>query len=385
MKNILIATGIFPPDIGGPASYGKVLAEKLTAEQFEVKLITFSDKKKDAGDSKLPFRVLRVSKQVPRFLRHLLYFVKAYRAAGNSDTVFALNAVSAGYPAFLAARMRKKKFFVRIAGDYAWEVAMNKQKTFLLIDDFQKEPKRGWVKFLNSMQIKICKKAYGVIVPSKYLAKIVQGWGVPNEKIHVIYNGVEAFVSKMTKEEARKQIGIPGSIILSVGRLVPWKGFRMLIKLMPKLLSVSQIFRLVIVGSGPDDKQLQVMIKNLGLDRKVFLVGKKSKEQLAVYLAAAEMFVLNTGYEGFSHQILEAMLAGVPVVTTNVGGNREVILQGENGFMVKYNDEFNLIEAIKTLWQSPEMGAKLVEAGKVTASHFSIETMYKETIEVLNK
>ena len=69
-------------------------------------------------------------------------------------------------------------------------------------------------------------------------------------------------------------------------------------------------------------------------------------------MAAADVFVLNSGYEGFSHQILEAMTAGVPVIATAVGGNKEVIKQGENGFMVKYQDEFNLIEAIKSLWQN---------------------------------
>lgn len=383
MKNILIASGIFPPEIGGPASYGKVLAEKLSEEQFNVTLVTYSAKRKDKGDKKLPFRVVRIWKSTPRFLRHLIYFFKTYRLAKKADKVFALNAVSAGYPAFIAARMRKKKFFVRIAGDYAWEIAIGKHKTFLLIDDFQKAPKKGWIKRLSNMQTKICKNSDGVIVPSKYLAKLVHGWGVPNDKIHVVYNGIDFPPSKLTKEEARKQIGIPGSIIVSVGRLVPWKGFRMLVKMMPKLLNISQFFRLVIIGSGPDQKILETMIKNLGLDRKVFLVGKKTKEEIAVFFAASDMLVLNTGYEGFSHQILEAMSAGVPVITTNVGGNRDIIAQGHNGFMVKYNDEFNLTEAIKTLWREKELREKMIEEAKSTVKLFDVDTMYRETIEIL--
>jgi len=142
---------------------------------------------------------------------------------------------------------------------------------------------------------------------------------------------------------------------------------------------------LVIVGDGPDKKMLESMIKNLGLERKVFLVGKKSQSELAAYLAAADMFVLNTGYEGFSHQILEAMTAGAPIITTAVGGNREIIRQGENGFMVKYNDEFNLIEAVKSLWQDSELKAEFVENGKKTVEKFSLEKMLSETIKFLTQ
>ena len=154
---------------------------------------------------------------------------------------------------------------------------------------------------------------------------------------------------------------------------------------MPQLSQISQFFRLVIVGDGPEYKTLKAMIKNMNLDKKVYLVGSKSHEELAVYLAAAEMFVLNTAYEGFSHDILEAMLAGVPVVTTPAGGNKEVIHQGENGFMVKYNDEFNMVEAIKTVWNTPELRERFIANGRKTAEHFSAEKMLKETVELLTK
>jgi len=97
------------------------------------------------------------------------------------------------------------------------------------------------------------------------------------------------------------------------------------------------------------------------------------------------MFVLNSGYEGFSHQILEAMTAGIPIITTAVGGNKEVIRQGENGFMVKYQDEFNLVEAIKSLWQNPELREEFKKEGKKTADKFSSEKMFEETVKVLIK
>ncbi len=117
--------------------------------------------------------------------------------------------------------------------------------------------------------------------------------------------------------------------------------------------------------------------------RRVHLVGKKSHSELADYLAAADIFILNTGYEGFSHQILEVMAAGVPLITTSAGGNKEIIHQGQNGMMVKYNDEFNLVEVVRAIWGSPEMRARFIEEGKKTAAYFTVKNMYKEVSEEL--
>ncbi len=382
MKKILITTGIFGPDIGGPASYAKTMGQKL-AQLYEVTIITYSSLWSDKNDRSVPFRVIRVWSKWPWLIRHTLYALKVFFAVRKHDLTLALNAINAGPITLLASKFFKKKYLVKIVGDRAWEGAILAGKTNLLINDFQKEPRKGWAKIIHDLQVRVCKNAAKVIVPSQYLADLVEGWGISKEKISVIYNGVEFSPSSLSREEARKKIGISGNIIVSVGRIVPWKGFRMLIKIMPQLFQLNQFFRLINLGTGPEFKILQSMVKNLGLDRKVYLVGKKSPEDLAVYLAAADIFVLNTGYEGFSHQLLEVMAAGVPIVTTAVGGNREVIQQGENGFLVKYNDEFNLIEAIKTLWVMPEMREKFSEEGKNTIQQFSSDRMYKETLHLI--
>jgi glycosyltransferase involved in cell wall biosynthesis len=128
---------------------------------------------------------------------------------------------------------------------------------------------------------------------------------------------------------------------------------------------------------------LQSVVRNLGLERKVFLVGRQTSTEMAWHLAAADMFVLNTGYEGFSHQVLEAMTAGVPVITTSVGGNREVILQGQNGLLVRYNDEFNLVEAIKTLWRQDELRERIIANARHAVAAFSVERMYEQTGKLL--
>jgi len=383
MHKILITSGIFSPDIGGPASYAMTLG-KNAPNGFSVTIMAYSNRLKYPDDNKLPFKLIRVWRKLPKGLRHLVYLFKVLSEAGKNDILFSLNAVSAGVPSLIAAKIRRKRFFVKVVGDYAWEIAVHKRKSSLLINDFQDVAKRGFINILAKTQRRVCQKADGVIVPSEYLAGMVKKWGVAPDKIHVIYNGVDFQPSDLTKEEARKKIGIPGNLIISSGRLVPWKGFKMLIKIMPKLLEINQFLRLIIIGDGPEKKSLELMIKNMGLDRKVYLVGKKSKEEMAVYFAAADMFILNSGYEGFSHQILEAMAAGVPVIASAIGGNKEVIRQGHNGFLVRYNDEFNLIEAIKGMHQSQELRDEFAAEGRETVAKYSLEQMISKTFQLLN-
>lgn len=383
MKKLLIATGIYAPDIGGPASYVRALGTRLAARDVQVTVVTYSSVRVFKGDADMPFTVQRVWTRIPWGIRHVLYFFRVLMAARTADGVLLLNAATAGVPATVAARIWGKPTIVRIVGDYAWEIALQTGKTFLMINDFQKSVKTGRIRRLDRMQKWVAERARAVVVPSEYLADLVGGWGIDKEKIHVVYNGVDLPKIDLAKEEARKQIGIAGNIIVSCGRLAPWKGFRMLIKVVPQLLQFNQFVRLVIVGDGGDMAMLQSVVRNLGLERKVFLVGRKSHQELAVYLAAADMFVLNTGYEGFSHQVLEAMQAGIPVITTSVGGNREVIVQGQNGIMVRYNDEFNLVEAIKTIWRQPELAEQLVANGHHTVAAFSVEKMFSQTVELL--
>ncbi|MEK7217600.1 MAG: glycosyltransferase family 4 protein [Patescibacteria group bacterium] len=382
-NNILIATGIFSPDIGGPASYAQTLAGWLAGKE-KVTVVTYSSVWNLPADGALPFRVVRIWAKWPKGVKHLIYAIRMLLEARNSRVIFALNAVSAGIPARFAARVFKRKFIVKIVGDSAWEWAIGQSRTSLLLNDFQKVKRSGRARILHGLQLKVCKSAHTIIVPSEYLGGIVHGWSIPREKIKIVYNGSDFKASPLSKDEAKKRLGIAGNVLFTWGRLVPWKGFRMLVKIMPKLTEINQFFKLVIVGSGPDRPILEAMIKNMKLERKVILAGRKNLKEVAEYLVAADMAILNSGYEGFSHQILEAMLTGVPLITTNAGGNKEIIHQGENGIMVKYNDEFNLIEVIRAVWNNPELQEHFIAEGKKTASHFSVEKMLNETVALLD-
>jgi glycosyltransferase involved in cell wall biosynthesis len=101
-----------------------------------------------------------------------------------------------------------------------------------------------------------------------------------------------------------------------------------------------------------------------------------------IYLKAGDLFILNTGYEGFSHQILEAMTFQIPVIITAIGGNLELIKNGESGILVEYNDKRNLKNAILALYKDRDLKNKIIANARARAAEFNKEKMINETIKI---
>lgn len=368
-KRILIATGVFAPDIGGPATYSKLLADELPRHGIDVSVLSF-----------------RSVRHLPKAIRHFAYFMKTLRASVRADTVFAQDPVSVGLPALCAAKLLHKRFVLKVVGDYAWEQYCQRSegiKNFLTPDEFQHVKCDRVTELRRSIQRFVARHAEKVIVPSAYLKMIITQWGVPAEKIQVIYNACEAPTVLESKDETRKALGLKGNVIVSIGRLVPWKGFLGLIDIMPKMLSEFPDLVLVIVGDGPQRAELEKRAEELGVDGHVIFTGRAERENVWRYLKAADVFALNTAYEGFSHQILEAMALGAPIITTAVGGNMEVIDNGENGVLVAYNDKEALAQALRHALGDEAFADMLAQNAKKKAEMFSIKRMIEETITAL--
>ncbi len=364
---ILIATGIFPPDIGGPATYSKLLFDELPKRGFEVDILSFGEVRK-----------------FPKLIRHFLYFLKVLKLGRKADIIFAQDPVSVGLPVCIASKILRKKFALKIVGDYAWEQGMQRFGVKDLLDDFL-DRKYGWqVEILRKIQKFVAKNASIIIVPSGYLEKIVSSWGIDSGKIRVIYNSFESRDLILSKDEARKKLDLNGFILVSAGRMVPWKGFDVLIDIMPEILKEILAAKLIIIGDGPEKENLKFKIKNLKLENKILLAGQLSQGNVLSYLRAGDLFVLNTGYEGFSHQILEAMSVGIPVITTNIGGNPEIVENEKTGILVKYNEKAELESAILKLYENTNLKNEIVQNAKVKAVEFSKERMLKATIKVLS-
>ncbi len=367
-KNILIATGIFPPQIGGPATYSELLLRELPERGFKVKVESFG-------------WIIHY----PKILRHIIYFLRVLRHSFWTHIIYAQDPASVGLPSLIAAKLAGKPFLLKIVGDYAWEQGSQRSGVTDLLDLFSTENEKYplKVRMMKKVQKFVAEHADRIVVPSKYLKKIVSNWGIDPQKITVVYNCFHPPRVNISREEARKKHGLQGKVMISVGRLVPWKGFAMLIELMPEIVKKIPDAKLVIVGDGPDRGFLEEVIKKSGSKKYVELAGKKPQQELFEMIKASDLFVLNTSYEGLSHQLLEVLALEIPVITTPAGGNIETIDDKVNGLLVPYNEREEWKNAIEDILMHPEKGDAFREAGLQKLEGFGEGRMLSEVSEVL--
>ena len=355
---ILIATPLYPPDIGGPATYSKLLFDKLPPKGVEVVVLLFGE-----------------VRHLPKVIRHIAYFFKLLKQGQGVNIIFAQDTVSVGFPSLLASIVLRKKFFVRVPGDYAWEQATQRYGVTDSVDEFQNK-KYGWrVEFLRKIQRMTVNGADTVIAPSMYFKRLVSKWVRNPEKVFCIYNGIDLSVIPES----------PGvyepKTIISAGRLVPWKGFSVLIKVLKSLPE----WKLFIVGDGPMRKELEnVSIKN-GVSARVFFLGQVTREELIQKIQKSDVFILNTSFESFSFQIVEAMAAGTPVITTNIGNLPEIIHNGKSGILVTPNDEKAIISSIVRLSSDKNFRNQIVAEALKKSLQFSIEETLNNLLIHLKK
>jgi len=369
--NIVIAAEIFPPDIGGPATYSKNLAQELIRLGWDVKLVCYSDQEKVEDDPKYIYRIKRSNIKI---LHYKKYYSTLKKLAKDCDVIYAQGPVASGLPASKVKKALNKKLVVKIVGDYAWEYARNTGKTKIEIDEFQKENFGGKIGRLKKIEREVCKQANKVIVPSQYLKGVVQGWDVSQEKINIVYN---SFNGKYKPELTESK-----DSIVSVGRLVPWKGFEVLIEAFADLQKEFNNLHLDIIGDGPQKNVLEDLVQKLNLKQNINISGRMNHNELLEKLSES-ILVLNSGYEGLSHLILEAMSVGSPVIASNVGGNPELITHDENGILVEYNNKEQIKGAIKKILDNDQLQQKFINNSKERLKDFTFEKMINNTVEVL--
>ena len=331
---ILIATGLYPPDIGGPATYTKMLEAHLPKHGVQLTVA--------------PYGWVR---RYPKLFRHIAYTWKLIRESSDCDAIYALDPVSVGLPTYIAHMITRKPYLLRIAGDYAWEQGQQRFGVTQLLDEFVRSDTKHpvFVRILRWVQRRVARSARHIVVPSNYMKTIVTAWGVGEDEITSIYSALHKIEVEETKDAIRTMFDYRGTVLVTAARLVPWKGIGTLISILTTLKEAIGDVTLVIIGDGPLKHDLEQRVLSSGLKDVVRFVGSLPQSSLGAAIKGADIFVLNTAYEGMSHQILEAMDLGVPVVTTKVGGNIELITSGVNGLLVSYDNRDELASAIERM------------------------------------
>ena len=349
--DILITVGIFPPDIGGPASFVPKIAKYLINKGHNVKIICLSDK--EHLTYKDDINVIRINRNSPIIFRWLKTIVKIYSNSKKSDLIF-VNGL--GTETTIANLFIRKKVIRKIVGDPVWERVYNKNLIDESFDDFQENNHGLSISLQKIIRNWSINKSDLIITPSQHLKNFIDKIGF-DKNIFVINNGVNI--------EQHNKVVLENNIIqlLVVSRLVSQKNIDSIIKAV-KVMENENII-LNIVGDGSEINNLKLLVKKYELDKKINFIGKIENTKLNEYLKNADIFIQASNYEGLPHSILEAMNFEIPILSTDVGGCSVLLNNGERGYIIPMPvSEVEISEGIRTIINNKDEARSKVKLAK---------------------
>lgn len=374
---VLITVGIFPPDIGGPASFVPKIANILTENGYEVIVVCLSDEK---IEDELEYKVVRIIRRQNLFIRWIKTVYTIIRNSFGAKYIFVNGLPMESYVANLFLR---KKIIRKIVGDWAWERGRNRGIIEDSFDEFQQNSHNLHIEIAKFSRGWTATKADLVITPSIHLSKVVESWGVDYEKLKVIYNGTS--ISDID-EKINKDKNVIN--LITVGRLAPWKNIDIIIDAMHLLRQTDMEFHLFIVGSGDLNDELNEKVLNLNLENYITLTGQKNSFELKEYYKSSHIYIQASGYEGLPHVLLEAMNYELLVISTPIGGSNEILEDGKNGLILdlidgkKPNSEYLKHLILKSIKNKELRDEKIINAKYLLHNKFDESKNFQEYLKV---
>lgn len=378
---VLITSPVFPPDLGGPAVYVPSLARFLIERGHSVEVVAFCSEAQPQGH---PFPIVAIT-PAPLPIRYLKAFFAVLRRARHADVVYVNEHLALLH--VLATKLAGKPVMIRIMVDGAWEIAH--RYGWCGGDDinvFQTKT-YGWkVKLTRALQKRWWKWCAHIIACSEFLRQIlVKNYGVPPDKVQRVFNayhGPSVDSVKETPGEARAKLGLAreSRYVLTICRLMGWKRVDGIIE---AIRSLSPDVHLLVAGDGDMEAEWKALAERLGLASRVHFLGNVPHAKIPLYIRAADVFVLNSEYEGLSHTLLEVLALGTPIIASRVCGNPEVVEDGVNGFLVDPRNSSELSAALENMLADPALRRRMVAAGIERRPRFDRATTFGEVEQAL--
>ena len=352
---ILLISGIYPPDDGGPAKFVPQFAIHLISQGHQVKVITLTGTNRTKDE--FPYPVKFIKRSLPRPVRMIITTLQIIKSSIRSDFVFSNGLYE---ETGIAIRLTRTPTLGKIVGDPVWERVRNSSKTVLTIDAFNNEVPGGIQRKLLGFALNGFSR---IITPSQQLADFVKNWGI-SKPVSVIPNGVQILgITNQSKEFD----------LVTVSRLVPWKNVDLLIRIVAK-----KNLKLCVIGDGPENLKLRTLAKEL--NAQVTFTGALAQDKVGQQVAKAKYFALLSTYEGMSFALLEALGAGIPAIVSNAAGNVAVIQNGLNGYVVDISNEIACGDSIAEILSSASNYQKVSEGAlQSVIENYSIDSTLERT------
>jgi glycosyltransferase involved in cell wall biosynthesis len=350
---ILIVSGIWPPDVGGPASHAPEVAEFLRGRGHSVEVVTTAE----AAPDPQAYPVLWTPRRLPPGARHVHGVASIARAARRADVVYATGLY---VRSALACAIARRPLVIKLTSDPAYERAV------------WRESRGVELRVLRAVRDLALPRAKHIFTPSAFLRELALSWGVPPERVSVLPNPAPEIPALPAPAELRARLGVDGRTLSFAGRLTVQKAVEVAIEAVARVEGVT----LVLAGDGSERAALEQRARELGIADRVRFLGAIDRPAVLEVLRAGDASVLSSSWENFPHAVVEALAVGTPVIATAVGGVTEIVQDGVNGLLVPSGDAPALAAAIERYFADAELRERLRAGAAASVADLALERVY---------
>jgi glycosyltransferase involved in cell wall biosynthesis len=364
---VLIVTGIWPPDVGGPASHAPEFAGWLRSQGIAAEVVTTADR----APAPQPYAVHWVTRTLPPGLRHAEVVRIVAQQARHADVIYEISMLGRST---LGSTLSRTAFVAKLPSDPAYERARRRGLFAGDMDAFQRERGGVGIRALRLARDTELRRASHVVCPSAYLRELAIGWGVAPDRVTVVPNPAPPVPAMAPRDELRARLGFDGPTLVFAGRLTRQKTLEVAFEAVARVPDV----QLRVVGDGPERAQLEARDPE-----RVTFLGPQPRERVLEEFRAADASLLSSAWENFPHGVVESLAVGTPVISTDIGGVAEVVTDGENGLLVPAGDPAALGAAIERYLADPALQERLRAAAPASLGAFAADEVYGRLLAVL--
>ena len=364
---VLVVSGIWPPDVGGPASHAPDVAEFLRGRGHEVEVVTTAE----APPPERPYPVRAVPRHHRVGVRHYRGAALVHHRAREVDVVYTTGMFGRSA---LGSSVARAPYVVKLTADPAFERSRRRGLVEGDVDEFQGRRSGLAVALLRFARDVELRHAAHVFTPSAYLRGLSLRWGVSPDRVSVLPNPAPVLPELAPRDELRRTFGLNGATLAFAGRLTAQKSLGHALE----AVAAADGVRLVIAGEGPDRATLEARATELGIAERIDFLGAQPRERVVELFRAADATILSSSWENFPHTVVEALAVGTPVLAMAAGGVSEVVHDGVNGMLVAPGDTQGLAAAVQRYFADDELRERLRAAAAPSVAEYAPDRVFGE-------
>jgi glycosyltransferase involved in cell wall biosynthesis len=357
---VLVISGIWPPDVGGPASHAPQVASFLQSRGHGVVVVTTAS----APPPSATFPVHWVSRSLPKGVVHVRTGLEVARRAARVDVVYTTGMFGRSA---VGATLARRPYIVKLTADPAFERARRRGIAGGNVDQFQAASAGPKVRALRLARDAELRGAAHVFTPSSYLGELAVSWGVAPARVSVLPNPAPELPESEPREVLRASFGMDRLTLAFAGRLTAQKSLGLALRAISQVDGVD----LLIAGEGDERAPLEDAAAKLALSERVRFLGPLARDRVIDLFRAADAAILSSSWENFPHAVVEALAAGTPVIATRAGGVAEVVHDEVNGLIVPADDAEALGAAVRRFAGDAELRERLRAAAVPSVAEYA--------------